>query len=845
MDSFAPPPPSAPEPAPSAGEAAYPLALEPDRVPFLLPMIAPSVILLGLLGVGGALGAFLIADSLPGAVAAMGAAALGIGFAVYAAGVVFRKERYEVLPSRVVAHRGTLFSDQTTELEVKNITHVKRRLPWIRHKLFGVGDVMIESAGSSSSEVVLRSVRRPREVYAQIQALMRENGFQLAQKALLHEEQPDLLGVVLECIGIAGSAFFAILYIGLGMVMAAPLLGGIAASVVIALFGCGLLIYFLDMRRRTYRVYDDVLVYEEGFLTRDDAFIPSENLADSNTHRTFFDRILGLFDVRVSCQGAGQEIAFRRLRHGVALDAAIGRVIAASKDRPRPGARPVEDGLGEGEQGAEDEAGGRRRRRSKRAPIPLPTPSGQAWTGQLNPGLGRTVAPFVIAIGAVLTLALVSVPLVLALGSPMALGMFAGPPLALICMGAASRLLQAACTRFEVREGSVKSRFSFLSVQERECTYDKITGVQIREWPFDRWLGTLTIRLWSIGADQPLDLFNVRHEDVDLTAFLIQTGVTSQEDLLTIPARFSLQRYLRAQLPFALACAFFALAAVGAALVIDLRLLALLAVPAALLGAGFVYGKLYFPRMELRCKDRHLEAYEGLILRVVTRVRYGWVKKVQLTRYPLGEEGDLQVFVAGEQRLLPNQQKSGLAAAAAAKQQGATVPYGFRVRYVEDLPVFEALLDELIEDGPHEEEVRAIKERRLPSEGERAAEVLHESQPALGNRLFVLVALSLLTVAPIALLPLTIPYNVLEVRRRRFRLERDRVVRQWGILFRHQATILYSRFDSIQRKQGLVNKMFGNATLTVFTAGSSNPDLVLEDMPDADAVYEVLKKQYR
>ena len=44
---------------------------------------------------------------------------------------------------------------------------------------------------------------------------------------------------------------------------------------------------------------DDVLVYEEGFLTRDDAFIPSENLADSNTHRTLVDRILGLFDVRV------------------------------------------------------------------------------------------------------------------------------------------------------------------------------------------------------------------------------------------------------------------------------------------------------------------------------------------------------------------------------------------------------------------------------------------------------------------------------------------------------------------------------------------------------------------
>ena len=140
--------------------------------------------------------------------------------------------------------------------------------------------------------------------------------------------------------------------------------------------------------------------------------------------------------------------------------------------------------------------------------------------------------------------------------------------------------------RFEVREGSVKSRFSFLSVEEREFTYDKITGVQIREWPFDRWLGTLTIRLWSIGADQPLDLFNIRHEDVDLTAFLIQTGVTSQEDLLTIPARFNLRRYLRANFAPALVAGVVVVGLVAAALVVDLRLLGLLALPALIARAS-------------------------------------------------------------------------------------------------------------------------------------------------------------------------------------------------------------------------------------------------------------------
>ena len=42
------------------------------------------------------------------------------------------------------------------ELDVRNITHVKQRLPWIRYRFFNVGDVLVESAGSAGSEVVFR-----------------------------------------------------------------------------------------------------------------------------------------------------------------------------------------------------------------------------------------------------------------------------------------------------------------------------------------------------------------------------------------------------------------------------------------------------------------------------------------------------------------------------------------------------------------------------------------------------------------------------------------------------------------------------------------------------------------
>lgn len=60
------------------------------------------------------------------------------GLVVFAAGFLlnliaglaaYRKERYLIECSRVLCHRGGLFSDETTELEIRNITRVKIKLP--------------------------------------------------------------------------------------------------------------------------------------------------------------------------------------------------------------------------------------------------------------------------------------------------------------------------------------------------------------------------------------------------------------------------------------------------------------------------------------------------------------------------------------------------------------------------------------------------------------------------------------------------------------------------------------------------------------------------------------------
>ena len=103
---------------------------------------------------------------------------------------------------------------------------------------------------------------------------------------------------------------------------------GLGLAVLFALSGIvQLVLHWFDLSRRTYRVFDDCVEYEEGFLTRTNSFLPGENIADSSTNRNFIDLLLGLYSVSVSCQGSGSEIRFRRLRRGGQLSTTIDRLV--------------------------------------------------------------------------------------------------------------------------------------------------------------------------------------------------------------------------------------------------------------------------------------------------------------------------------------------------------------------------------------------------------------------------------------------------------------------------------------------------------------------------------------
>jgi uncharacterized membrane protein YdbT with pleckstrin-like domain len=719
---------------------------------------------------------------------------LGTVLTVYAALAAYRKERYELNDTTVVCHRGGLVSDQTTELEICNITHVKVKLPWLRYKFFGVGQVSIESAGNAQP-VVLRAIGEPEEIYARMTERMKRNGYELTQEQLLHEERPAILGVLIECAGMSAVIGYA-LVLGLSTIAgfaedAADFgfswLPWVLSSIFVAAAVGYLVVHYLDMRRRTYRVYNDVVVYEEGFLTRENAFIPYENIADAATKRSFIDQLLNLYDVVVSCQGSSSSIKFRRLRHGVQLSACIDRLVLEAGAKPTP-TPPV----------AEDTGSAAARAHSRPAEPGFVAPS-DAWIADLRMSPARVLVPLLI--------------------------LFPLLPIWILVMIQAG--IKIWSTRYAVRPGSIRHSYRFLTTHDREFAYDKITGLVIKENLWDRLFGTVTLRFWSIGSGQSLELAHVQRAALDLDAILRQIGIpAATAPPREVAASFGALTWLRARLYRVTAVLVSALALVVAGVQTGESLFYLLTGVLALLSlAGFGRAWAYFVRQRLRFHSHHVEAEQGIMIRHRYYVRYRNVKKSLVTRYPGGQEGSLQIFAAGEQYIrLPGSTKG---------QQTVAVPCSFTLGLLPHAMAQGQLLDDIlcgrVEPAP---ECMAAE----------PPEVLYETRRGVGNSVVSLVLLSVLIFPLILLLPITLPIVILAAKKWRFQVNEGWVATAWGLLYKKQASILLDRVDSLQQGQGLLNKIFKNGSVSIMTAGSSKPDLVMPAAVKHQALYQEIRK---
>lgn len=765
-------------------------------------------------------------------------------FDYYSLTVAFRKEKYLFYPNKIIAKYGGIFHDRETELVIKNITHVKLVRPWLEYKFFKTGRVIVELAGSAMAEAVFNSVDKPEEAYAHMAKVMKENGFRLNKGRQIQKEKPSRIGVFFETMRIFFGTIFGFFFFGIYFFR--PLISLVVSSalgltIALTLVGLVLLwvlghsvIRFLDLMKRVYYIYDDTIVYSEGFLTKVDSFIPIENLADSEITQTLIDKIFGLYDVRVSCQGAAHEILFKNMANGPAMEKNIDNLInQTSSLAGKKDAKAVSEQV----------------KATKIMPgktLPLNVEKG--YTASFKMDMKRSIiGVLLISIGLLVvgTILFVIIP---GFGTPiMMIGFFS-------LFGLIGVVIKVISTNYAIKPQGMMQKFSFLNMREIEFSNDKITGVIFSRNFIDEWFNTFSIKFWSIGASHDVNFSNIKEEAGLRSKVLAKFGITGKEQpSYTAESRFSIVEMLKANLGLTLLglfiYAFMLLFSIANPLLLIVPILITLVIVAFV-----IYKSYYYKTSKIFFYDHYVYFKAGIFFKHYYYALYDNVKDIRTVRYPFSSLGSISFNIAGE-ALAEQQQRQAHAPGMAKHGQGMLIPHHFVMSYVPKISDKDELIDMIFYKRPTAQEVKKI-DANIESYREKA---LVSAKPMLANSLLWtvlgllvlnLIAGSILLAVPI-FLPLLLLADIIilgfviwSIKATSYFIEPYRIVAKHGIFYKTQVSIVFTKIDHLRSFQGLTHKIFGNGTVIVHTTGSSMPEITIRDIPKYKEFYSTLEKYY-
>jgi putative membrane protein len=101
-------------------------------------------------------------------------------------------------------------------------------------------------------------------------------------------------------------------------------------------------------------------------------------------------------------------------------------------------------------------------------------------------------------------------------------------------------------------------------------------------------------------------------------------------------------------------------------------------------------------------------------------------------------------------------------------------------------------------------------------------------------------------IAANAAFPFVFPYLYFRYHTMRYRFDTDGIHMKWGILFRREILLNYSRIQDIHLRSNLIERWLGLARIQIQTAsGSASANLTLEGMEDPEGMRDFLYSRMR
>lgn len=242
-----------------------------------------------------------------------------------------QKEKYIFQWKKIIYTYGWLFSDNTVEIDISKITQVISNIPFLENIFFQTGNITIKTAGSTSGKIRLKSIENVLFHYEEIQKRMQQNGFHLKKENLVMEAKPHVIGAIWESLYWLWSSIFVLLFLWWNIILSLQevvkenekfhIFSWIIMFIILMIIFIWpiflkIIFKYLDLKMRVYQIYDDSVFYIEWFLSKNYAFIPMENISDTENNQSFFSKIFWIHDVIVSSEWSNNEVYFYNIVNG-------------------------------------------------------------------------------------------------------------------------------------------------------------------------------------------------------------------------------------------------------------------------------------------------------------------------------------------------------------------------------------------------------------------------------------------------------------------------------------------------------------------------------------------------
>ena len=746
----------------------------------------------------------------------------------------YKKESYQITHSKIIYNSGSLFSDNSVEVSLNKACIVELTLPFVQHKLFQTGNLSVKTAWSASAEIKFTHIEESENVYKHIGKAMQHNGFHLEKNELVQAWKPHILWVIGEVWKTLVWSGFVLLYIFIWVLEDVEL--GTFLLPLLAIYAVIILTFsflkYMDLKKREYNIFKDTIEYKEWFLTKHTAFIPMENVSDTENKQSILSRIFWLHDLEVSCQWDNNKVIFKNMTHGEKMMKNIkylkNNIIKKEVKNTQTWVSSSLDSkvwyIDKTEEALDYD---------------------KEFVASYKMNIARTIAGTITSWTFSIAIALWLFPEAFLIVVPF------------IVIRVIWQLISINFTHFNVENSSIEKTFNFLSNQQTSFSIEKITSVVVKQNLIDMIFGTCSVYFFSIGSGQPIVFENIKYaEDLEKNlTHKIGIGFSGEEELIhNFEAHFTILNFFKANVLDAIVVLLFIFAWIfiyvwngifPVANIWEIYLTWTLAfwVFIVVECIRIIYWKIYYApnRYIKEMRENYIYGKSGLIFIEKKYSLLRHIKSTKTIKYPATNTGNIRLDIAGEQKNDVEEQKKsnklglvGILINSSSRWAWITTSNSFSAKYIKNIFAVHDQVDTTLN-------LWALDQK-----------VLAGSKQDIGNSIIWLVILAVfwlmlsafntILLALVSLLIVSVLGLVIwNIKVKIYLFESSRINFKYWIVYKKRHSILYRQFNFIDKNQWFINKIFKNGNVGIYTLWSSAKELSIKDIDNYKEVYETIK----